>query len=110
MLLISTFEPSATPGRETTILNVLAYICLCLRDCVSFCSRLAISDDQVSEMRGHRTNYFQANALFFYVNPTVWTIGHLVPAHTQQMKKKYGLGLGLKSMERREAKHVFVAK
>ena len=110
VLLISAVEPSAMHGREAKILQVLAYICLCLRDCVSLFSRLSISDEQVSELRGHCTNYFRANALFFYVNPTVWTIGHLVPAHTQQMKEKYGLGLGLNPMEGREAKHVFVAK
>ena len=38
---------------------------------------------------------------FFHVNPTVWTIGHIVPAHARDMKSKYGLGLGLNSMEGR---------
>lgn len=33
-----------------------------------------------------------------------------MPAHTQYMKDKYGLGLGINSMEGREAKHVFVAR
>lgn len=51
-----------------------------------------------------------ANAIFFHVNPTVWTIGHIVPAHAQDMKRKYGLGLGLNSIEGREGKHVFVSK
>ena len=50
------------------------------------------------------------NAILFYVNPTVWTIGHIVPAHARDMKSKYGLGLGLNSMEGREAKHVFISK
>ena len=77
---------------------------------VSLFSRLAISDEEVSELKTLCTNYFRANAVFFYVNPTVWTIGHLVPAHTQHMKEKYGFGLGLNSMEGREAKHVFISK
>lgn len=74
---------------------------------MSLFSCLDISDEQVSALKTLCTNYFTANAIFFYVNPTVWTMCHLVPAHTQYMKGKYGLGLGLNSMEGREAKHVF---
>ena len=33
-------------------------------------------------------DYFRANALFFCVYPTIWTIGNIVPAHTQYMKDK----------------------
>ena len=106
MSLIAAVESRASACRETTI-HVIAYICLCLRDCVSLFSRLAISDEEVSELKTLCTSYFRANAVFFYVNPTVWTIGHLVPAHTQHMKEKYGFGLGLNSMERRGAKRVY---
>ena len=35
MSLVSAVESRANPGREVTILHVIAYICLCLRDCVS---------------------------------------------------------------------------
>lgn len=112
MSLIDAVESRASAGRETTILHVIGYInfCLCLRDCVSLFSHLAISDEKVSELKTLCTNYFRANAVFFYVNPTVWTIGHLVPAHTQHMKEKYGLGLGLNSIEGQEAKHVLISK
>ena len=110
MSLISAVESRANPGREVTILHVIAYICLCLRDCVSLFSRLEVTDEQVSELKAICTRYLKANAIFFHVNPTVWTIGHIVPAHAQDMKSKYGLGLGLNSMEGREAKHVFISK
>lgn len=99
MALISPLEPSAGPGRPKTILHVIAYICLCLRDCVSLFSRINISNDEISKLSKLCHDYFRANALFFLVNPTIWTIGHIVPAHTQCMKDKYGLGLGLNSME-----------
>ena len=33
-----------------------------------------------------------------------------MPAHTKDMFGKYGLGLGLNSMEGREAKHVSIAR
>ena len=47
--------------------------------------------------------------LFFMLIP-VWTISHIVPAHAQDMKSKYGLGLDLNSMQGRDAKHVFISK
>lgn len=110
MKLISHIEPISEPGRQKTILHVLAYICLLLRDCVSMFSRLNISNDEIKKLTSLCGDYFRANALFFQVNPTVWTIGNIVPAHTQYMKDKYGFGLGINSMEGREAKHVFIAK
>ena len=86
MSLIAAIESRASAGRETTILHVIGYICLWPRDCVSLFSRLAILDEEVSELKTLCTNYFRANAVFFYVNPTVWTIGHLLPHYTQHMK------------------------
>ena len=44
------------------------------------------------------------------INPTVLTLGHIIPAHVQDMKMLYGIGLGINSMEGREAKHVFISK
>jgi hypothetical protein len=110
MSFISVVESTAKPGREKTFLHIIAYICLCLRNAVSLFTRLSISDSDIRNLGEHCSNYFRANALFFRVNPTVWTIGYIVTAHTKHMKGKYGLGLGLNSMEGREAKHVFIAK
>ena len=44
------------------------------------------------------------------MNSTIWSLGNLVPQHTAEFKAKYGLGLGLNSMEGSEAKHVAIAK
>ena len=44
MALISTIEPDAGPGRQKLVLHVIAYICLLLRDCVSFFCRINISN------------------------------------------------------------------
>ena len=93
MSLISSVESNAKPGREKTFLHILAYVSLCLRNAVSLFSRLNISDSEVRELCEHCSNYFRANALFFRVNPTVWTIGYIVPAHTQQIKKNMVLAL-----------------
>ena len=108
MSLISAVESRANPGREVTILHVIAYICLCLRVCVSLFSRLEITDEQVSELKAICTRYFRANAIFFHVNPTVWTIGHIVPAHAQDMKSKYGLGLNWPKFNRRKGRQACI--
>ena len=110
MYLIDLLD-SDSQGLEKNYCHVQAFICLCLRDIVSYFSRLEISDEEVGKLKALCLDYFRANCLYqAKVNPTVWTIGHVVPAHTLDMKKKYGLGLGLNSMEGREAKHIAIAK
>jgi len=52
--------------------------------------------------------YFRANDLHYSVNPTVWHLGHVVPFDDADMKMTYGMGLGLNSMEGREAKHIAI--
>lgn len=111
MLLISAVDPgSSCPGRLGKVYHCIAYLCLCLRDCVSLFSRVNITDQELIQLRSLCVEYFRTNVVFFKVNPTVWTIGHIVAAHTESMKSTYGLGLGLNSMEGREAKHIFIAK
>ena len=39
----------------------------------------------------------------------MWSLGKVVPQHTKEMKAKYGLGLGLNSMEGREARHIAIS-
>lgn len=111
MLLISSVESDAKKGtREELILHILAYICLCLRDCVSIFTRVVISEDDITKVKQHCSSYYKAHCLFLHVNPTVWTLGNVVPHHMREMKTRYGMGLGLNSMEGREAKHVFIGK
>ena len=45
-------------------------------------------------------DYFTAVVLFCdEVSCTVWSIGHLVPVHTQWMFDKYGTGLGINTLK-----------
>lgn len=37
-------------------------------------------------------------------------MGHFVPAHTRDMQKRYGMGIGLNSMEGREAKYISISR
>ena len=109
MFLINVLENGAS-GKAAELLHVHAYLCLCLRNAVSLFSRVNITDEQILELKQHCTNFYRGYWLFFSVNPTVWTLGCVVPVHTQEMKKSYGLGLGLNSMEGREAKHIAISK
>ena len=92
------------------MLHVHAYLCLCLRNAVALFTRVSITDEQVVELKQHCSDYHRGYWLFLSVNPTVWTLGCVVPVHTQEMKERYSLGLGLNSMEGREAKHIAISK
>ena len=75
----------------------IAYCCVQLRDAVS-CKKAC-------------QYFFNANMLLLNkITPTIWTIGYVIPRHIQIIFDKYGLGLGLNSMQGREAKHVRLAQ
>ena len=109
MFLIDALESGAS-SKATELLHVHAYLCLCLRNAVSLFSRVNITDEQIQELKQHCTNLYRGYYLFLQVNPTIWTLGCVVPVHAQEMKQIYSLGLGLNSMEGREAKHVAISK
>ena len=111
MYLIEAVGPSATPGsRACFTLHVLSYFCLTLRNCVSLFCRLIITAEELAELEKHCKIFFALNCLFFTPHPTVWHLGYIIPAHAREMKKKYNMGLGLNSMEGREAKHISIAR
>jgi hypothetical protein len=111
MYLIDTIEPGTPEKTKSKFhLHVLAFLALTLRNCVSLFNRLSISDEQVSELECLCSDFFKLNINHFNFSPTVWTLGHVVPVHTRDMKGKYGMGLGLNSMEGRESKHVAISK
>lgn len=103
-------ENDSHQQRKTVL--IFAYLGLRLRDCVSLFSRFDITVDQLTELSISARDYYRVNALFLptSVNPTVWTIGHIIPAHTKELHEKYGQGLGIVTMEGREAKHIALKK
>jgi len=111
MFLIAAVEPFACRGSKVEfMLHVIACYCQTLRDCVSHFSRIEITDEQVSQLEQLCNQYNRLNLMYFQHHPTAWTLSHIIPAHTKDMKGKYGMGLGLNSMEGREAKHIFIAR
>ena len=109
MFLIDVLE-KCIKGKETEAIHCHAYLCLCLRNAVSLFSRFDITVDQIVELKHYCTSFYRGYNLYFSANTTVWTLGHVVPVHTKEMKEIYGMGLGLNTMEGREAKHIAIAK
>lgn len=110
MYIVESLKTDEDQNVHTFKLHVFAYTGLNLRDSVSLFSRVSMSSEQVQSLNQVCSNYFRATALFLKITPTSWTIGHIVPVHAQQLQETLGLGLGINTMEGREAKHVTLAK
>lgn len=99
-----------TPVQSLQI-NTFAFVGLQLRVATSRFSRVNIDQELLQELKDSCEMYFNACSLLLgSVTPTVWTIGHAIPFHTEILFKKFGLGLGMNSMQGREAKHVRIAQ
>ena len=77
-----------------------------LRDAVSVFTCISDMDRELlSKLEIYCKNYFNASALFVRVTVSVWTLGHVVLVHASKLFDKYNTGLGLNTMQGREAKH-----
>ncbi len=86
-------------------LYVMAFIAFYLREAASIFTRITVTQEDIQKLERSARMYFNCHHLFRHVNLTTWTIGHVVPAHTKEIHEKYGVGLGIVSMQGREAKH-----
>ena len=87
-------------------IHAIAFAAEQLRKVTSIMSQVNINSEAVTALDMHCKKFFRVMSLFFgAVTPTTWTIGHAVPVHTAQIFAKFGLGLGLNTMQGREAKH-----
>ena len=94
MRLVKWLSSEKDSQRQRQTVLIFAYVGLKLRDCVSIFIRSDITAEQLSRLAVVAREYFQANALFLpsSVNPTVWTIGHIIPSHAQDVHRKYRIG------------------
>lgn len=91
-------------------LHALMFVAVKLRDAAAIYSRVEVTVNQVEELKKVCEEYFTAvQLLLSKVSPTVWTLGYVVPYHTKQIFELLGYGLGLNSMQGREAKHIKLA-
>lgn len=110
MKMISAIEEKNDSRQESINLHIFAFAILSLRNAVSLFSRFSMNEALLIELDKECKNFFTCCALYLQVNPTVWTIGNVVPVHTRDIFKKYGRGLLINSMEGREAKHIAIAR
>ena len=94
-------EGDSRKQRLTVV--VYAYIGVRLRYSVSLFSRIELTAEQLLGLTVNCQQYFRANALLLpsIVTPTVWTLGHVVPQHTEQVFQIYHQGLVTVTMEGR---------
>ena len=111
MFLIACLRNDSDSPETQLRLAAIAYCCLELRDPISYFSRVNIDQAGIDGCKKACQYFYNANMLLFNnITPTIWTIGYAIPRHTQILFDKYGLGLGLNSMEGREAKYVRLAQ
>ena len=103
-------EGDSQKQRQTVL--ALAYVGLRLRDLCSIINRFEVEETHLEQLQSLAQEYYRANALLLptSVNPTIWTIGHVVPTHARHVYNKYGQGLFTVTMEGREAKHIALQK
>ena len=71
-----------------------------------------LPQNYLSSLKESCRNYFNSVCLFFSsrVTPTVWTIGYAIPYHAKIVFDKFAFGLGINTMQGREAKHTMISK
>ena len=108
MSLVKALCDANDTRKDRQAILVFAYIGTRLRDIVSLMNRFDISKEQLAQLRLVASEYLRANAMFLpsSVNPTIWTLGHVVPVHAEHVFAQYNTGLSLVTMEGREAKHI----
>ena len=85
----------------------LAFCCVKLCDAVSMFLHVVVDKEVLDELKTVCRQFFNAVSLLLSgVNPTIWTIGFVFPMHSEFLFNKFGVGLGINSMQGREAKHV----
>lgn len=84
-------QDNDSPKQRQNLLS-LAKIGVRLRDLSSIINRFEVEDTHLEQLQQLAKEYYRANALLLptSVNPTIWTIGHVVPAHARQVHHKYG--------------------
>ena len=108
MRLIKVLSREGDSKKQRKTVLTLVYVGIRLRDCCSTFNRFEVQETDLSKLKSLPEEYYRANAMFLptAVNPTIWTIGHVLPLHAKQVFDIYKQGLLTVTMEGREAKHI----
>ena len=85
----------------------IGHAALQLRDAVSRYVRVKVDLQVIEEIEVCCKLFFNCCSLMLCdVTPTIWTVGYAIPYHSKLIYDKYGVGLGINTMQGREAKHI----
>ena len=112
MYLVKALDFEGQTPCQKMFVYVYAYVGVQLRDATSLFSRVSPPPNYLSSLKESCRNYFNSVCLFFSsrVTPTVWTIGYAIPYHAKIVFDKFAFGLGINTMQGREAKHTMISK
>ena len=67
-----------------------------LRNATALFSQYEVSTQDLKDMKKHCRTYLSVRReIMQRVTPTAWTIGHVVPAHANDLPQRFCIGLGL---------------
>lgn len=108
--LVDAIKGNSDDPKLLMKLSFITFIAVELRDCSSIFSMYHVSPQDIENLKGLAHDYFTAVTLFTgSVSGTVWSIGNLAPVYTWWVFDRYRTGLGLSTMQERQAKHVQIA-
>ena len=91
---------------KDVVLYVLAYAGLNLRNATSLMNRVTDIDQQgIERLQEFCSQYYVFCSLFRKVTLSMWIVGFCVTYHSSSLFKRFGFGLGINSMQGREAKN-----
>lgn len=100
MLVIDALKQPADSEKQTFTLDVFAYICFQLRQIVTIVCRVVnITLQELTQLKQYCSNLFRACLFTPSISPTIWGMGHIIPAHALDVFNKYKLGLNCVSKE-----------
>ena len=102
---------SQTPFQKMFV-HVHTYIGVQLREGTSLFSRMDPLEGYMGNLKQSCVNYFNVIYLFFSsgVTPMVWTIRYAIPYHAVILFQKFAFGMGINTVQGRDAKHSVIAK
>lgn len=102
-------ETSDTPEKKFRQLR-LHYAWTLLREAIGLWSKVKFSSGELEQLKYLCELYHAFHVLFFEKAAlTTWHIGYAVPHHAELIYNKFGVGLGINTMQGREAKHQQIA-
>lgn len=94
-ILVKAIQGDSNDPKLLMQLLPIVFIGIRLRDCALM---YHLTEESLAKLAQLCSDYFTAVVLFGAVSGTVWSVGHLVYAHSKKMFDKYGVGLGINTM------------